>query len=444
MNIRLFFAALAALGSLAAPAADPERFVWRFDVLESPTGPVSRLALEPAQMAELYRDDARDWQLVDAQGRTVPAALLPAEALLESRLETTELEFEQSLIDDIETDSSPLTLDIERGDTRVLIQGPDRPRQPEDGRLIFEALIAAPASVKPAAGRWLALEMQADQRVRLDCRFGDADAKHAGIDRFGFQELGDARPRRYRGRESVAEVPSAWYVSCYAGQVVQGLRLVRASLAEERRVDHRRSAVIRPAEVRLQGDGSRVEFDLPGPFKVKALGVSSRESGLFSQLRVQSRSSADQPWRDRARLTLSTLNDDIEATTGLAEPVRERQWRLLATPPLRQAPDIEIHAHTDEIAFLAQGEGPWRLLIGSREPGDERMPSDVLDDLISSQGPAWHWPQVSLGERRQAGGPAALEVPPDPIPWQRYMLWAVLVAACLLVLGLAVRLLRGS
>ena len=444
MKIKWLLAVLPMLACSLALAVDQDRFAWSFEVLAPPTAPVMRLSLTPEQISALNREDARDWQVIDSQGRVVPAALLPASALLESRSETTELAFEQTLMDSTEDPPSPLTLAIGHGLTRVQIEAPDRRRLADDGRLVFQALIAAPGPGEPAERRWLNLSLQADQRVVLDCRFGDAEAEHAGIDRFAFQEVGDARPRRYQGREPVAVVPSAWHLSCFAAQALPGLSLVRATLEEERRIDHRRRELIEPSQIELVNGGQRLDFDLPGPFLVDGLRLISRQTGLFSQLQLQSRGNPEQGWRERVRITLSTLDDDAEASMSGLEPVRARHWQALATPPLPQAPNIELQVRVEEIAFLPQGEGPWRLLSGGLEPGEGHMSASVLAELISRQGPAWTWPLLDLSERQQAAGPAALEPPRAPIPWQRYLLWAVLVGACLLVLGMAVRLLRGS
>ncbi len=444
MKIKLLLAALLIWVCALALAADPDRFAWRFEVVEAASAPVMRLALGPEQVRALNRNDALDWQVVDSRGRVVPAALLPASAFIESRSENNELVFEQSPVELTDDPVPPLTLDIGRGLARVRIEAPDRHRIVDDGRLVFQALIAAPDSVERAERRWLNLSIQADQRVALDCRFGDAEAEHAGIDRFVFREIGDARPRRFQGREPVGTVPSAWHLSCFAAQAVPGLSLVRASLEEERRIDHRRREMVQPSRVELVDGGQRLEFDLPGPFQVDGLALSSRQTGLFSQLRLQSRAGSEHHWRERSRIILSTLADNAEALISRFEPAHERQWQALATPPLPQVPDIEIQVLVDEIAFLAQGEGPWRLLTGSLEPGVGHMSASILSDLIQQQGPAWTWPLLDLSERQQAAGLAALEPPPEPIAWQRYLLWAVLIGACVLVLGLALRLLRGA
>ena len=444
MNVKLVLAVLAVLTCPLALAAATDRFAWRFEVVEVTSAPVMRASLSPEQISSLNRDDARDWQVVDSQGRVVPAALLPASAFIESRSESIELAFEQAPVEMTDDPVPPLTLDIGRGLARVQIEAPDRRRSVDDGQLVFQALIAAPDTSDPAERRWLNLSIQADQRVTLDCRFGNAESEHAGIDRFVFSEVGDARPRRFQGREPVGAVPSAWHLSCFAAQAVPGLSLVRATLEQERRIDHPRREVVQPSRVELIDGGQRMEFDSPGPFQVDGVLLSSQQPGLFSQLQLLSRAGPEANWRERSRITLSTLNDSADALIHRLEPVRERQWQAVATPPLPQAPDIELQVLVDEIVFLPQGEGPWRLLTGSLEPGVGHMSASILSDLIQQQGPAWTWPLLDLSERRQAAGPAALEVPRDPIPWQRYLLWAVLIGACVLVLGLALRLLRGA
>jgi len=50
--------------------------------------------------------------------------------------------------------------------------------------------------------------------------------------------------------------------------------------------------------------------------------------------------------------------------------------------------------------------------------------------------------RARLGERSSLAGPDALRPLPPPVPWQRYLLWTLLVGGVLVLLAMAVRLYR--
>ena len=49
---------------------------------------------------------------------------------------------------------------------------------------------------------------------------------------------------------------------------------------------------------------------------------------------------------------------------------------------------------------------------------------------------------ATLGARSRLAGPDALQPLPPPVPWQRYLLWALLIGAVLVLLAMALRLYR--
>lgn len=442
-NFVLIGAVLVVFSTLPAAAVE-QPFAWQFPLIQEPDSAVVRLSLTPTIVASLHRYDGRDWQIVDAGGRSVPAARLSANRLTEQSVQDVALHFEQTLVDSVQPVSAPLVLNLDQDQARLTIRAPQAATPPDDGQLLFEALIAAPSGPEPAGGRRLIMDFQASQRLELDCRLRDAADNRPASWRFPLSQIGDSRPRRYRGRAELAEPAEAWHLACYGQHIPDDFVLVEARLEHEQQIDHRRRAQITPALVAMEEDGSSLTFTLEGPQLVETLQVTSDQPNLLSQLRVQSRSADDATWQDRGELTLSTMQPDERPELQLDRPVRDRYWRLLASPALPAAPDMEVSVIVEEIAFLAQGTPPWTLLAGSRHPGQAQLDEQLLGDLVGRQGPAWAWPRVIAGERAESAGEGVLAIPAEPVPWERYLLWTILILGSGLVIGLGWRLLRPT
>ena len=433
--------ALIALPALALASAE---FAWQYSLSHESDAGILRVGLVPEVLTRLHRADGNDWQVIDAEGRPVPALRLPDRHLTEQSTVRTELAFQQSLIDAAASDTPPpLILDLEQGQTRLMIRAPRATDQLDDGRLVFEALIAN--SMQPALddGQWLILDFHVDQQLRMDCRLRDAADDSPSDWRLALEQAGDTRPRRYRARTRLSTPAEAWHLACYGTDTPPGLRLVDAWLEQKRLIDHRQRALIQPHAIEMAEDGASLAFTLDGPFRMEALDLVTSQANLLSQLQLQSRRGPDQAWQNRGRGTLNTMHADDRVTLALEVAVQDRHWRLLASPPLPAPPSIDLTVLVEEIAFVAQGPPPWTLLVGSRYEGQNRLDEQLVDDLVRRQGPPWTWPTVVPGERAEAAGEAVLIAPPEPVPWQRYLLWGILVLGSALVIGLGWRLLRS-
>ena len=420
-------------------------FAWQYPLLHESDSGVLRTELGPNVSAHLHLGDGSDWEIVDANGRSAPAVRLSAQHLAEHRTQQRQLTFEQQLLETtIEQRHAPLTLDLEHGSARLVIRSPQLSRQPDDPPLVFQALLAGPLVIEGDSEHWLRLDFEARQALDLDCRLHDAADDSPADKRVALSQRGDTRPRQYQSRSRLHRSVEGWYLSCFGDEPPSEMRLVNATLEQHQRFDHRRREVLRPLALTMDEDGLTTSFTLAGPVMAEALRLSASETRLISQVRVQSRRDPNQGWQHRGHVTLDTLTENQPAEMLLAAGIRDRYWRLLADPPLPDPPGIELRVIVDEVAFVAQGQPPWSLLVGSRNPGTARLGESLLTDLIARQGPAWQWPAVSLGEVEAAGGRSVLDPPIDPIPWERYLLWAVLVLGSLIVIWLGWRLLRSA
>jgi hypothetical protein len=93
-----------------------------------------------------------------------------------------------------------------------------------------------------------------------------------------------------------------------------------------------------------------------------------------------------------------------------------------------------------EVIFVGDGNQPYSLAWGNRD-GEARATD--LAGLLSGdlRDAREHSVSVGLGPTRQAGGPARLEAR-LALPWLKWLLWAILIAAALVTGRMAMRLYR--
>ena len=124
----------------------------------------------------------------------------------------------------------------------------------------------------------------------------------------------------------------------------------------------------------------------------------------------------------------------------------DRQWRLeifedgAGVGKLGREPTLELGFLPAELIFVARGKAPFTLAYGSGKLAGDLRPPDaemILQAMSGKEAEQLVRPAV-LKEKRELGGKGALETPPPPLPWKKWMLWAVLVSG-ILILVLMVR-----
>lgn len=107
---------------------------------------------------------------------------------------------------------------------------------------------------------------------------------------------------------------------------------------------------------------------------------------------------------------------------------------------LPSAPRVELIYPQFEVIFLGDGKQPYSLAWGNRDgktraTGLSGLLDGNLDDARNNS------VAVKPGYTQQAGGPARLE-PRISLPWLKWLLWAMLIAAALVTGRMAIRLYR--
>ncbi|MEP7096605.1 MAG: DUF3999 family protein [Dokdonella sp.] len=134
-------------------------------------------------------------------------------------------------------------------------------------------------------------------------------------------------------------------------------------------------------------------------------------------------------------------NSDIDLTSTR----RLREFRLDSAVPLATAPRLTLGYRPDSFVFLAEGAGPYMLAVGSARARRADYPVDAaLAGLRATSGKDWQPALAHLGVGKESGGATVLSLPPPPLPWRRWLLWGVLIAAAAVVGGFALSLLRDA
>jgi len=133
--------------------------------------------------------------------------------------------------------------------------------------------------------------------------------------------------------------------------------------------------------------------------------------------------------------------DDVKPSEPLKLPGRGlTEIRFTSKTGLADAPRVELLYPRYEVVFLGDGNQPYRLAWGNRDSLAqvsglaELLDGDLGDARLRSA-------PVALGVPQPAGGPGRLE-PHSELPWMKWLLWALLVAAVLVTGRMAIRLYR--
>lgn len=182
-----------------------------------------------------------------------------------------------------------------------------------------------------------------------------------------------------------------------------------------------------------QGD---YRFSVPGHYPVERIRVTLPQSNTVVRVRLYSRGEEpDGAWRLRYQGLLYTLvrdghtlqNEDIQVT-GMSD----RNWRLEVVQDGgglgRGLPQLQMGWVPHRLLFVARGEMPFTLAFGAAtvEPPASDM-AGLLARLESRPEETGFIKLAHAGGLFELGGENRLSPPAPPLPWKRWLLWAVLV-----------------
>jgi len=183
-----------------------------------------------------------------------------------------------------------------------------------------------------------------------------------------------------------------------------------------------------------EGQKPAFEFDTEGRFPADEVTVLLTEPNSLIQGALFSRPREEAEWRFRARGLFHHLV--VEEAELIGDPVSipmvsDRYWRLEiesedsglgGSPPV-----LKLGYIPHELLFLARGAGPFTLAFGSYQAEPATAPANPLLQMVNRKDRGGLIRRASTGEIVPLAGADGLIPPPAPLPWKRYLLWAVLI-----------------
>jgi hypothetical protein len=458
--MRVLLAIFSACVLHVADAASPADYAYVFPIetaasATDATNNAWRVELTP----EVYRwvQDAglRDVEIFNAEQHPVPFARFAVEQVATAREQTMPLPV-------LELPSSAKTASA--SDLRLVID------RDADGRL--RRIDAGEATPAAASTRDWLLDASGLDRAIDSLVLSWSDPTSGIVARFAVDASDDLQSFRSAGNATVLmlEQQGAHLERrdiALGGVHAKYLRLRRLDdgvaltglRAEARSVERGRTA---PSRMWIAADPKRVSNDSPVPPGVTrfdytlaaALPIDTARIELASDnalapIALLARASDAPPWNRIAAITAFRLRQGSEPLRNgdidVSNAARVREFRIESTTALTQAPRLTLGFRPDSLVFLAEGKGPYTLAAGSAQARHAEYPIEAaLASLRSTLGKDWQPPLATLGDARASGGDAALHAPPPPLPWRRWVLWAILVGGAALIAGLALSLLRGA
>lgn len=191
-----------------------------------------------------------------------------------------------------------------------------------------------------------------------------------------------------------------------------------------------------------------VVYNLKARVAVTALQLRFSQANSLVKATIESRPSSDLAWQPRARSTFFRLNLEGKERKGdpaLCGPTSDGQWRLRLDPDsglsdAPQAPQLELGWQAEELVFVGRGPGPYTLAFGSARPVTTRTDDLLLTAIGTTGDPLAR--RIEPGPVTTLGGEQALQADRPALPWQRILLWAILIAGVGLLAAMARTILR--
>lgn len=190
-------------------------------------------------------------------------------------------------------------------------------------------------------------------------------------------------------------------------------------------------------------DGEQVvTYSLPARIAVTGLQLRFGRTNSLVRATIQSRPSTDLDWQTRARGSFYRLNlegKEQQNDPALCPPTSDTHWRLrmdAGTEDRAKAPQLELGWQPEELVFVGRGPGPYTLAFGSARLATA-PPDDLLLTAIGTAGSAPLVRRIEPGPVSSLGGEQALQPDRPALPWQRILLWIILLAGVGLLAAMA-------
>ena len=215
------------------------------------------------------------------------------------------------------------------------------------------------------------------------------------------------------------------------------LRSVRAEVLREGEEPARRWITLAPsAEETRRGS---YEFHAAGHFPIDRLRVLLPQDNTVVQAKIFSRAGGEAQWQVRHRGLFyrlqhegHTLQNDTITLPVISDPYWRLELDMEGGGAGRGEPKLELGWVAHELFFVTRGETPFSLAFAAAEvepPQSDLAP--LLQALKKREKGVGFIKSAIPGSYFELGGERRLRPEPPPPPWEKWLLWAVLVLGAL-------------
>ncbi|WP_249678301.1 DUF3999 domain-containing protein [Pseudomonas abieticivorans] len=289
----------------------------------------------------------------------------------------------------------------------------------------------------------------------------DWNSEREGIQRFSIQGSDDLQHWRSLGDGQVARLSFAderieQHDVTLPAQPARYLRLLwqsprSAPVLSAVQVLSSNSTVVPPALVwsePLKGvalKNSEYSWQLPGPLAVERLKVTLDQPNSLAPVDVFGRNDSKNGWEPLEGGLLYRLTQNGEDDLQDELPMRGETLRQVMMHVDdrggglgSEAPTLRVAVRPVQLVFLARGEPPYRLAVGSATVTGAQLPLATLIPDASVPGG-----RATLAVAAPVIAALPVAAPPASIDWKRIALWAVLVVGVLVLGAMAYSLTRA-
>jgi uncharacterized protein DUF3999 len=460
--MRRAIACIVALSVASTAAANaPADYAYVFSI-ETPASAASganawRVELTPEVYRFVQDANLRDVEVFNADGKPVPMARIAIEPATTSREERSALDVLVPETRLAAPEADDLRVHIERdadGRVRNIAVGeggrdaaPMRTWLVDAGKFDHAIESLALSWREPASGIVARFEVDASDDLE--------HWRHVATGTVLALEQGGAKLER---RDIALGGVRAKYLRLRRlddGTAMNGLAVEARSIERGRAAPSRVWIDASPAPVQTEPNATtraaRYDYTLVAPLPVETARVELRNDNALAEIELLGRAAGTTtaPWLPVAHLTAFRLRQGDEplrnGDVDLAAGRRLGEFRIESATTIAEAPKLAFAYRPDAFVFLAEGSGPFVLGAGSASARRPDYPVEpALASLRATLGKDWQPPSTSLGAPKASGGEAVLHAAPAPLPWRRWVLWAVLVGGAALIAAFSLSLLRGA
>jgi len=439
---RSICASFVLIAGVARAAAPADEYAWRFPLHLDAGADVHLLTLTPEIYRSTFDIDLRDLRVVTASGEDVGFGPLPRPELERWRempwaLQRLGMVFEpMPSLENGELAKSPASRDgdfglkLAPGEYAARLSMNLQSNAVETVPILALRIAWSASDALPEHTRWWVVDPRTDQAIypeRSHQRFdasqsrGETRLVFRGLDLHAFNLRAQAVPSSLGIDQVEAEYDPD------PEQYRHSVALVRQTYADQ--------------------TDAAFGFRMDGPYPVHAAQIELAGEGI-AQVRLMARDVSAPQWQELGSMNAFDLQvDDTQLVRNRIRffPTRQRQWLLIGQPKLAAPPRLRMYYLPDRFLITHRGPADLFLLAGHRRSLRPHYPVDtVMSELQQRFGDRWMPQPARVGAREQVAGAQALLPPAPPLPYRRWLLWALLVGAAALIAWMALGLLRES